>query len=584
MLKRLRIKVRLIVSFLIVILLTTILVVMGVGALLDTSKNFLEYDRLEVESTLAMKDCRIAILQTSTDMQTLLMSDDNAVREKLSAELTQEKADYYASLNIVKSLFHGDQAAINAYEKAADTWFQLIDEVYADNDAGGKANSAKYSEQLDNFEDTMAQAAVVVSDQLNAHRAEEAAANKAFAYFTVYTLIGIFVVQIILMLIISSSLTKSIVEPISELDLVAKEMAKGNLKQHIQYHSKDAVGALADSLRSMITALSAYVTDIDRAMGEMANGNFDIKPSQPFIGDFKNIEDSITKFIINMSGNINNIQRASVVVDSAAEQVSSSSQNLARGSTEQASSIEELAAAITEISSSVEENAASTSAANDQSLVAMREFMASDIRMKNLVTAMEEINQSSGEINKIIKTIDDIAFQTNILALNAAVEAARAGSAGKGFAVVADEVRNLASKSADAAKNTTSLIESSIKAVENGSKIAQETAQSLGGVLEGAKRITELVEKISVTTKNQADASKQIMQNVDNISQVVQYNAATAEESAAASEELSSQSQMLKSITAKFQLGSFAIEASEKIHQATQKTHQTRGTVYQEKY
>lgn len=569
MLKSLKIKSRLLVSFLIVILLTIFLVIMGVGALNDTNQNFINYDQHAVASALAIKDCRIAVLQVSADVQTLLVSTDETIRQKLSAELDQEEEDYYTSLSVVKQQFDGDQTALLAYEQAADSWFQFIDEIYADITAFGNANGAKHVEQLDVFEDKMAAAATVVTDQINDHKAEEAAANEAFTNMTIIILIGIFVVQIILIVIISSSLTKSIVGPISELDLVAKEMAKGNLKQEIQYHSKDAVGQLADSLRSMITTLSAYVTDIDRAMGLMADGNFDIKPSQPFIGDFKNIEDSITKFIVNMSRNINSIQRASVIVDSAADQVSSSSQNLARGATEQASSIEELTASIVEISGSVDENAASASAANDQSLVVMQEFTASDARMQNLVKAMDEINQSSGEINKIIKTIDDIAFQTNILALNAAVEAARAGSAGKGFAVVADEVRNLASKSADAAKNTTSLIESSIKAVENGSKIAQETAQSLGGVLEGAKKIAMLVQKISVTTKNQSDSSKQIVQNVDNISEVVQYNAATAEESAAASEELSSQAQMLKSITTKFKLAGFAIESEDKIQQAS---------------
>jgi methyl-accepting chemotaxis protein len=241
-------------------------------------------------------------------------------------------------------------------------------------------------------------------------------------------------------------------------------------------------------------------------------------------------------------------------VSSGAGQVSSAAQALSQGATEQASSIQQLSASITEIAGEVNKNAYDASTANTLSLQASAEVERGNEHMKKMTSAMSDISDSSNEIGKIIKTIEDIAFQTNILSLNAAVEAARAGVAGRGFAVVADEVRNLANKSAEAAKNTTALIESSIQAVKSGTKIANETATSLNAIIEGTKKTAELVGEISKASNNQATSINQITLGVDQISAVVQTNSATSEESAATSEELSAQAQALKSMLSALKL------------------------------
>lgn len=345
---------------------------------------------------------------------------------------------------------------------------------------------------------------------------------------------------------------KRALKPIGLLETAAQELSKGNLHVDIPYRSNDELGHLAHSLRSSINTLSTYVTDIDRAMAEMSEGNFDIVPSQPFIGDFENIERSIGKFIDNISSALREMDQAANQVSISSEMVASNAETLAQGATEQAASVEELSASISEISTKVHENALNSSKANDMSQGAAIAVTSSNNQMNNLMEAMNEINDKSSQISKIIKTIEDIAFQTNILALNAAVEAARAGAAGKGFAVVADEVRNLANKSSDAAKNTTALIEDSVGAVNNGVRLAQETAADLGSVVDGANSTTEIIEFIDNASNEQANLLGQITVAVNAISSIVQTNSATSQESAAASEEVSGQAQLLKSLIGRF--------------------------------
>ncbi len=248
------------------------------------------------------------------------------------------------------------------------------------------------------------------------------------------------------------------------------------------------------------------------------------------------------------------ISQSASQVASGSEQVSNGAQALSQGATQQASSVEELAATINEISDKVNQNADSARQANKKAGSVSAEMNVSNEKMQQMIEAMGDITNCSNEIGKIIKTIEDIAFQTNILALNAAVEAARAGSAGKGFAVVADEVRNLASKSAEASQNTSALIENSLKAVENGTHIADETARSLLQAVNDVSEMTAIIGQISEASSLQADSIAQITMGIDQISSVVQTNSATAQESAAASEELSSQSQLMKSLVGRFKL------------------------------
>lgn len=343
-------------------------------------------------------------------------------------------------------------------------------------------------------------------------------------------------------------------KPLKKISNLACEMAKGNFSVEFKHNANDEIGTLCDALNFSNKSISGYVSEISDILGKLSNGDFRASTSKEYVGDFNSIEKSITRFIGNISNTFSQINQASNQVSSGSEQVSAGAQVLAQGATEQASSIEELSVTITELSEQVQKNEENAKNVNIQVGNQGNRVGKSNKQMNELIVAISEISNKSNEIGKIIKNIDDIAFQTNILALNAAVEAARAGVAGKGFAVVADEVRNLASKSAEAAQNTTMLIGETVKAVEDGTKIASETEQSMLEVVNGANKVVSIIGEITQASKAQSLEILQVKQGVNQVSSVVQTNSATAEESAAASEELSGQAQLLKDLVAKVKL------------------------------
>lgn len=361
-------------------------------------------------------------------------------------------------------------------------------------------------------------------------------------------------VSLVLGLLLGASTARKLTKPIRMIEAASRQLAEGNLDVEIAYHSKTELGSLADSMRETVQSLKNYIGEMERTLGELAKGNLNVKSQAVFKGSFVALEQSIQSIADALNKDIAQLSHSSEQVASGSNQVSSGSQALAQGATEQASSVEELAATINEISAQVKNTAEHANQAGKKMDETSAEVDTCNRQMQQMVEAMAEITESSNEIGKIIKTIEDIAFQTNILALNAAVEAARAGAAGKGFAVVADEVRNLASKSAEAAKNTTALIEGSIKAVEHGTQIVGSTAESLNKVIESTQYVDGLVEKISQAANEQANSITQVTQGVDQISGVVQTNSATAEQSAAAAQELSSHAQLLKQLVSHFQL------------------------------
>lgn len=360
--------------------------------------------------------------------------------------------------------------------------------------------------------------------------------------------------SLVISILISISISRSISKPVGEMAAAAQKMAEGDLSVQIAADSGNEIGQLGAAFAKSTDTIQSYIDDIRNSLAGVEQGDLTVASQLEYKGDFIELKKSINSIVLSLNDILAQISRTAEQVSSGAEQVSNGAQALAQGATEQASSVEELSATITEISAHVRNNADYAGLASGNVDHVREEIEICNRHMAEMVTAMSKINDSSGKIGKIIKTIEDIAFQTNILALNAAVEAARAGAAGKGFAVVADEVRNLASKSAAAANTTTVLIEDSMTQVESGTKIADQTAQSLLQVVEGARVVSETVEKISQASNLQSGAIVQVTRGVDQISGVVQTNSATAEESAAASEELSGQAQALNTLVKRFKL------------------------------
>lgn len=356
-------------------------------------------------------------------------------------------------------------------------------------------------------------------------------------------------------IIISIVFGNKIGNPLKMCALRLEQLSEGDLNSPVPViTTKDEIGVLSKSLTALTQRLSAVVGEVSHNLTEMADNNFSLPDLRAYSGDFLPLSKSINHIVHSLNSTLTQINVASDEVSSGSDQVSSGAQELSQGATEQASSIEELSSAIAEISEHVRKTAKNAQNANTISNDTGQKVTGGNEEMARMLAAMREIDESSKKIGNIIKTIDDIAFQTNILALNAAVEAARAGTAGKGFAVVADEVRSLAGKSAEAAKGTTELITSSIKAVEKGTQIADKTAKILLEIQTEAKKSTDLVSEIARASTEQAHSIEQVTLGVEQISAVVQTNSATAEQSAAASEELSGQAQMLKDLVSKFTL------------------------------
>ncbi len=365
--------------------------------------------------------------------------------------------------------------------------------------------------------------------------------------------VGVLALAILVAYFISSSIAR----PIQAVTGVAQQIAEGRFDVSLSVKSKDEIGRLAKAFNLTIAQLvnyQGYIDEISDVLHKVSQGDMQAELRREYAGQFKKLKDNMEALLSNLNATLLQIGQSAAQVDGGAGQIAQSAQALSQGATEQASSVEELFASIAEIAQQVKQNAEDANSAHDRAEQAGQELQASAGQMQGMIEAMHNITLKSAEIRKVNKIIEDIAFQTNILALNAAVEAARAGESGKGFAVVADEVRTLAAKSAEAAKNTTLLIGETIKAVESGSTIANATAQSLREATDIASEAVSLMDKIAQASQGQAQAIGQIDQGLAQVSDVVQTNAATAEESAAASEELSGQSNLLAELIRQFNL------------------------------
>ncbi len=374
-------------------------------------------------------------------------------------------------------------------------------------------------------------------------------------YLGITVLIGLSILLVIIGMIYGIYFGKKMATPIQKITKRIELLAQGDLRTEIpRVKNKDEIGILVEDTGDLLDILRNIIGDITHVLGEMSNGNMTVRTSADYIGDFVPIQVALNKIAQSLNNTLVQINNSSTHVSSGAHQVSMGAQSLAQGATEQSNAVSMLAEQISLVNEGVNKNAQNSKEASRISADARDKLLEGMEQMNKMLLAMDEISKSSSEINKIIKDIDDIAFQTNILSLNASVEAARAGEAGKGFAVVADEVRNLASKSAQSARNTSHLIASAISSVDVGSKVAKETAQTLDEVLKRASESGKIISAISDDSVEQAKSLMDLNTNIAEISNVVHSNTATSEQSAAASQELSGQAALLKELISEFKL------------------------------
>ncbi len=558
--KNLKLNVKFLVSFGLILALFLVSVIATCSGIAISKAGYQSFYEEDFVAVTTVQDIKVKLQEALKEMLLIVETTDQQEYTQRSQIVNQNVSDIRAAVEQLCNEYEGDTTLLKQFETLmvnnASVRESIMEQMALRTEAGNaealRIIQEQYIPVVEEYTEVLNQAYTQIGTVC-----EENFDYQMFELSGLLALgIAIAAVAFAITVFLALRLSMNIAAPVRVIEAAMKEMVKGNLSVDVGYEARDEFGSMADSMRKVTQEVSSIVADIEKVLGAMADGDFTVcsQSQDAYIGDYEKIFHSMKKIRETFNETLSTLNRSATQVSSGSDQVSSGAQALSQGATEQASSVEELAASINEISNNINHTAQQAQEASGKSMQVGQKAGESNNRMQDMLQAMADINSSSGEIGKIIKTIEDIAFQTNILALNAAVEAARAGAAGKGFAVVADEVRNLASKSAEASKNTAALIENSLQAVENGKNIADETAQSLQDVISDIQEASSMMDAIARAATNQAESISQITVGIDQISSVVQTNSATAEESAAASEELSGQAQILSELVRKFRL------------------------------
>ena len=546
---------KLIAAFMIIIILYCVTVITAVMNIKTMSDRVLELYEGPVDNVQMS-------LKVIADLQ-------DVGRQLLLIATSDEGTDTTTSIIDVKETIENEEATLGILTTGYISGKEKIKEFMADftimKEPRDKVISLleqeRKEEALDTYINEYAPKAKVVKESLNqvveaatvdaeTTLEEGSAMNQRIVFLIILLAAGCIAITVVLWIMI----TKSIVVPINEVKKAANEIANGKLSPNLTYTSKDELGELAEDVRSTADTLNLYVSEIQKGLKAIGSGRLNFKSQVEYKGEFAGLGHTMGEIVQLLRESIQQINGSAELVSGSAEQVSNNAQVLAQGASEQAGSVEELAGNINEIAESVKNNAENAVKSSELADELGNKIKDSNELMGRLLESIQQIQNNSNEITGIVKEIEDIAFQTNILALNASVEAARAGEAGRGFSVVAGEIRRLASKTTGASKLTAELIDRNSDAVETGVEFVRETATKLQESVDGAQKVNGMVDQISEVSVKQADAVTQVRKSVELISDIVQGNSATSEESAAASEELSAQAQILKELVEQFEL------------------------------
>ena len=550
--KNKKVATKMLLSFAVTLILSLAMIGVAIRTILATRSDYESVLSNQVAITEAVLESEVEVNSIARQIRDMALFGYDA---SAASEIEGSISALDENMDTIQALYTGTDGLESTYIQQVRDWESVFDSISSALQSG---DSVRVSQLIQDECTPRLNLAVATGQSLIEQMTNDS--SRTLAQVERNSTRDIVILSILVAIILVAGIllnlyvVRSIVRPLQKAEEAVVAFSQGDLSHPLDYYSKDEIGGICDAVRDSQQILHATIEDIVSITRRLAGGDLSCSVTQQYPGELAPIRENIDYLLGQLNDTMSSILQAADQVAAGADQVSTGSQALAQGSTEQASAVEELSATINDLDHSAQANRQTAQTAKERADQAAEQVRISNERMQEMRKAMGEILTGQKDIGKIIETIENIAFQTNILALNAAVEAARAGNAGKGFAVVADEVRNLASKSDHAAKQTKKLIESSMSAVERGGELAEDVDSNMQKTVEYAGLAIEYMDKLADSTISEAEAIAQLTTGVDQISAVVQTNSATSEESAAASEELSSQAVMMKQMVQRFRL------------------------------